>query len=211
LKTTNGGVNWVSQTSGTTYDLRSVYFVSTTTGWTVGLSGKIIKTTNGGTNWTSQSSGISNDLYSVYFITSDIGWVVGNSGKILKTTNAGTNWATQTSGTAYDLRSVCIIQQSLGKNLCNNENNNVNRMYLHNYPNPFNPTTVINYSIPEVSYVELKVYDILGNEVANLVSDENTPGNYNVVFDASLFSSGVYIYTLKTNNYFQTKKMMLIK
>ncbi|WP_304130895.1 T9SS type A sorting domain-containing protein, partial [Ignavibacterium album] len=71
--------------------------------------------------------------------------------------------------------------------------------------------TVINYSIPEASYVELKVYDILGNEVANLVSEEKTPGNYNAVYDASLFASGVYIYTLKTNNFFQTKKMMLIK
>lgn len=80
-----------------------------------------------------------------------------------------------------------------------------------NYPNPFNPTTTINYSIPEAGNVEMKVYDVLGNEVATLVNEEKTPGNYIANFDASSLASGLYIYTLRSNNFVQTKKMILMK
>jgi hypothetical protein len=57
----------------------------------------------------------------------------------------------------------------------------------------------------------MKVYDILGNEVATLVNEANAPGNYSAVFDASSFASGIYIYTLRANNFVQTKKMILMK
>ena len=57
----------------------------------------------------------------------------------------------------------------------------------------------------------MKVYDVLGNEVATLVNEEKAPGNYTAVLDASSFASGVYIYTLRTNNFVQTKKMILMK
>ena len=80
-----------------------------------------------------------------------------------------------------------------------------------NYPNPFNPTTTIKYSIPEAGNVELKVYDILGNEVATLVNEVKSPGNYAAEFDASVFASGVYIYTINANNFAQSKKMILMK
>ena len=80
-----------------------------------------------------------------------------------------------------------------------------------NYPNPSNPATTINYSIPEAGNVEMKVYDILGNEVATLVNEAKAPGNYSAVFDASSLASGIYIYTLRANNFVQTKKMILMK
>lgn len=80
-----------------------------------------------------------------------------------------------------------------------------------NYPNPFNPSTTIRYSIPEAANVELKIYDILGNEVLTLVNEEKAPGNYTAVLNASSFSSGVYIYTLCANSFVQSKKMMLLK
>ena len=87
-----------------------------------------------------------------------------------------------------------------------------------NYPNPFNPSTVIHYSIPNVtlsevegSRVQLKIYDILGNEVATLVNKEQPAGNYEVNFDASSLSSGVYLYKLITGIYSETKKMLLLK
>jgi hypothetical protein len=80
-----------------------------------------------------------------------------------------------------------------------------------NYPNPFNPTTMIKYSIPEAGYIKLKVYDILGNEVATLVNEEKVPGNYSTVFDASSFASGVYIYRLQAGSFLQTRKMILLK
>jgi hypothetical protein len=85
-----------------------------------------------------------------------------------------------------------------------------------NYPNPFNPTTTIQYSIPsngkgETSNVTLKVFDVLGNEAATLVNEEKQPGVYEVEFDASQLSSGIYFYKLQTENYSSTKKMILLK
>ncbi len=81
-----------------------------------------------------------------------------------------------------------------------------------NYPNPFNPNTNINFAIPKSGNVSLKVYDILGNEVANLLNNEKlNSGSYKVDFNASQLSSGVYYYTLKTENFTDTKKMLLVK
>jgi hypothetical protein len=79
-----------------------------------------------------------------------------------------------------------------------------------NYPNPFNPTTTIKFSIPKQSYVTLKVYDILGREVATLINEEKLAGNYEVKFNKQL-SSGIYFYQLKAGNFTATKKLLLLK
>ncbi len=80
-----------------------------------------------------------------------------------------------------------------------------------NYPNPFNPETTIKYSIPAKSKVEISIYDIQGKVVKNLVDKKQNPGEYTVIFDASDFASGVYIYRLKTDNFTTMKKCILIK
>jgi len=80
-----------------------------------------------------------------------------------------------------------------------------------NYPNPFNPTTKIKFSIPKSTHVSLKVYDILGNEVATLVNEEKLAGNYEVEFDAGRLSSGIYFYKLLSGSFSQIKKMLLLK
>ena len=80
-----------------------------------------------------------------------------------------------------------------------------------NYPNPFNPSTLIEYSIPEQSFVDLKVYDILGNEVATLVNEEQSAGVYRADFTGADLTSGVYFYTIKAGNFVETKKMVLMK
>ena len=80
-----------------------------------------------------------------------------------------------------------------------------------NYPNPFNPNTTINYSIPNFEFVELKVFDILGREIEQLVGNYQHPGNYTVTFNADELTSGIYIYRLKTNSFLSTKKMVLLK
>jgi hypothetical protein len=80
-----------------------------------------------------------------------------------------------------------------------------------NYPNPFNPSTKIQFSISNSQPVTLKVFDVLGNEVATLVNEELTPGIYQYNFDASNLSSGVYYYKLRAGNFTETKKMILIR
>ena len=93
-----------------------------------------------------------------------------------------------------------------------------------NYPNPFNPATKIKFTIPtppsssplvkgrnEVGFVTLKVYDVLGNEIVTLVNKELLAGEYEVEFDGSSLTSGIYFYTLRTGNFTNTKKLILLK
>jgi len=82
---------------------------------------------------------------------------------------------------------------------------------FQNYPNPFNPITKIKYKIPELSFITLKVYDVLGSEVATLVNEEKLIGSYEFVFDGSKLSSGIYFYGLQAGSFVETKKMMLLK
>ncbi len=79
------------------------------------------------------------------------------------------------------------------------------------YPNPFNPTTTITYSIQEPGLVNIKVFDLTGQEVADLVNEEKEAGNYSIKFDASGLPSGIYIYKIDTGNFTQSRKMLLMK
>ena len=80
-----------------------------------------------------------------------------------------------------------------------------------NYPNPFNPATKIEYKIQEAGLVLLRVYNVLGKEVATLVNEEKAIGNHNVTFDAGNLPSGIYFYTIKAGKFTNTKKMILLK
>jgi hypothetical protein len=82
---------------------------------------------------------------------------------------------------------------------------------LQNYPNPFNPTTKINFTIPEQQFVKLKVYNVIGQEIASVVNEVLNKGNYSYSFDARNFSSGVYFYKLQAGNFSEVKKMTLAK
>jgi len=80
-----------------------------------------------------------------------------------------------------------------------------------NYPNPFNPKTTISFQLPEFSFVSLKIYNLLGQEVGVLINGNKTAGKHTILWDASDFASGVYLYRLETNGFFMTKKMILMK
>ncbi len=87
---------------------------------------------------------------------------------------------------------------------------------FQNYPNPFNPTTVISYQLPAISNVNLKIYDIIGREVANLINEQQEPGYYQKTFDASRYASGMYIYRLiakdeQNKQHTFVKKMLMLK
>ena len=92
------------------------------------------------------------------------------------------------------------------------DNSQPEAFYLsQNYPNPFNPSTSIQYAVGSRQFVSLKVYDVLGNEVATLVNEEKPAGNYEIEFDATGLSSGVYFYKLNAGRFIETKKLILLR
>jgi hypothetical protein len=118
----------------------------------------------------------------------------------------------------------CIIDSVIYGNLVSVESEQFpadNFSLSQNYPNPFNPSTKIKFTIPQTDspllggarggLVTLKIYDVLGNEVATLVNEEKPAGEYEVEFNATGLPSGIYFYTLKTGNFSDTKKLILLK
>lgn len=100
---------------------------------------------------------------------------------------------------------------STNQNLSNNSKNVIQNKLINNYPNPFNPTTNISFEIGNPSIVTLKIFNVLGKEVATLVDDYRNSGYYEVLFDGSNLASGVYYYKIDAGNFHQVKQMVLIK
>ena len=114
FSTPGGGISWQPQTSGTTRDLWSVYFIDASTGWVAGDEGTIIKTDDGGETWLPQYAGTLEELFDVFFIDDNNGWSVGRGGVIINTTDGGSNWQPQTSGTNAVFRSIHFADSLTG-------------------------------------------------------------------------------------------------
>ncbi|MFZ1292494.1 MAG: YCF48-related protein [Melioribacteraceae bacterium] len=195
LSTVDGGETWQS-INKYGYKINDMIFIDENKGWFVGNdnneNGVIFKTNDGGENWQLVLDNLIGSLYDIE-IKDNHAWVSGNYGLLLKSNDSLLTW------------------------IDNNNKPLQNEFSLNqNYPNPFNPTTTIEYSIPlndkrETSNVHLIIYDILGREVKTLVNEIQKPGNYNIQFDGSKLSSGVYYYQLKYGSFVQTKKMLLLK
>lgn len=370
LRTINGGSAWSIQESNTTVFLRSVFFVDSLNGYSVGDNGRIIKSNDGGLNWKVQSNGTNLLLSNVFFINEEIGWVVGGNlftGTIMKTTDSGLTWRKMIDSTAGSFRAVhfrndkegwVVGARSLFDNLepnkilhttdggttwydfsdrskpgplvdvhflnrkfgwasgfsptaqgilyTNNsgltweyrriqhgdlgwgdyyrsmavvDSNNIwvatddtiyqssnggiswetnsmqsqkhlgsiyfvdkkngwavgvegsiwkydgnivsikdenltsnKKLILENcFPNPANPTTHIKYFVEKETFVKLKLYNSLGQEVITFVNEHKLPGSYEVVFDGSKLSSGVYFYRLESAGKAAIQKMLLLK
>jgi hypothetical protein len=108
------------------------------------------------------------------------------------------------------LASLATDHGSIG---INNLSNEIPKKYVleQNYPNPFNPATNVKFSICNTQFVTLKIHDMLGREVANLVNEQLAPGTYEVDWNASQFPGGIYFYTLTAGDYMETKRMTMIK
>ncbi len=105
-----------------------------------------------------------------------------------------------------------LLRYPLNPSGISEETFSVSDFYLNqNFPNPFNPSTVISFSVPVKSYTSLKIYDVLGNQVATLVNEEKSAGSYEVDFNASGLTSGIYLYKLQVGGFVKTKKMILLK
>jgi photosystem II stability/assembly factor-like uncharacterized protein len=186
-KTTNGGVTWTDISFPSAGYLFSTWFASEEAGWVADNYGNIFATSDGGQNWYIQFSTHNTALESLGFIDGDTGWAVGGGGEIVKTTDGGV--------TSVPSTSEIPVAFSL----------------FQNYPNPFNPTTTIKFQIAHSGLVTLKVFDVLGREVATVVNQEMKPGTYEKRFDGNGLASGVYLYRLATGDFMDTKKFMLIK
>ncbi|MFA4924507.1 MAG: YCF48-related protein, partial [Ignavibacteriaceae bacterium] len=229
MRTTNGGTNWIKVES---YNLNSIYFIDSKIGYSVGSNtdNRILKTTDGGVNWSEHRFGsYSRDLYSVYFSSYQNGWAVGEKGTICYTTDSGESWKIKSNLTALDLYDVFFINDKIGWITGDNgiilktEDGGITAVQIlenvkpsgfqlfQNYPNPFNPKTTIEYSIALSGFVSIDIYDALGRKVVELLNEYQNSGIYKKVFDGSLLSSGVYFITLKTANFLQSKKMIIIK
>jgi len=232
-KTTDGASSWVRDSTGYTVPFNSVYFSDGNTGYACGDYGKVIKTTNSGTLWQTVYPGGSNNEYikSITFLKQNpsIGYVAADLGRLRRTTNYGVNWIDQISGTDGDLYSVYFVDSSNGyvtgqygiilktttAGLLPVEpvSENVPSGYelYQNYPNPFNPSTDIEFRIAESGLVQLRIYDLLGREVATLVNRKIEPGKYSIHWVAGGEASGVYFYRLTAGDLIDVKKMVLLK
>jgi photosystem II stability/assembly factor-like uncharacterized protein len=196
-RTTNGGSVWFSQTIPSTVATANIqikYVPNSSTAYLIASSGtaaQSYKTTDNGATWTSLS------------------WPAG----VFACTHMELIYS---AGTAY-VFAVCsdgsVVKLTQTVTGVNDPQANVPSNYKleQNYPNPFNPTTTIGYSIPKASFVTLKVYDVIGNEIMTVVNEQQSAKDYFYNIDLSKYSSGTYYYTLKAGDYTATKKLTLIK
>lgn len=129
-------------------------------------------------------------------------------------TNPGTGYVQMQAGTLRNPNDRITVDLTAIVNpvSVDDENLGINSFYLdQNFPNPFNPSTRINYGLKTSGNVEISIYNVLGNKIATLVNGYKTAGNHTVTFDASRISSGIYFYKIVAGDFIQTKKMILEK
>jgi photosystem II stability/assembly factor-like uncharacterized protein len=243
MHTSDGGSNWSFQMSGTGYEFNDVYFVNPDTGWVVGedLSiqhyAVIFKTMDGGNTWDFQTFGSDTSFQGIQFVNDSTGWIVGGSNTtavILYTNDGGTTWIPQNPGTSNFLSEFyftdvnngwavgfdgSIVHTSTGGVVgIQNRINNIPEDFVlyNNYPNPFNPSTTIQYEIPRTTRVVIIIYDMLEQQVKTLVDEDQSSGQKSVSWDGTdqsgnLVSSGIYFYKLHAGDFIETKKMVLMK
>lgn len=236
IKTTDGGSTWNSINTG--YNSVNFYgasFIDQNTGIICGGSasftnGYILKTTDGGASWNVKLANFASSAIHipVYHNPTTIS-VVGNNGVIMRSYDSGNNWTIQSNQSGdflYDVdfsdinngiavgKNGCIVRTSSGglvSVIPVSTKRPESFSLKQNYPNPFNPATKISFEIKNSTFASLKIFDISGKEIKALVNENLAAGSYEINFNASELNSGVYFYTLKTNEYTETKKMMLVK
>jgi photosystem II stability/assembly factor-like uncharacterized protein len=229
----DGGLNWTTMTSGTT---NSLYIVDATlkSAWAAGNTGTIIKLFGDPVpvELTSFSAAVAGKNVTLNWATAT---EINNSGfEVQRKSSAGdfvslafikgqgttqeaqaysyVDKNVESGNYSYRLKQIDLDGKTKFSNIVEVEIKVPNKFELsQNYPNPFNPTTTISYEIAKETNVSLKVYDVIGNEIATLVNEAKPAGTYQVVFDASNLSNGVYLYKIQAGNFTATKKLILMK
>lgn len=237
-RSTNNGVNW-TQNALAGYDVFG--FVIKGNGILCATNAAVFRTTNNGGNWVRISS-TEWDVFSLVVVGNTIIAGIENvfsltDKGVYVTTNDGTNWIKKSEGifrnvpvNAVTILNNYIFAGTLDQSVFRRPLNEVigikqisseipvSYSLEQNFPNPFNPSTTIKFSIPENgkvktenNFVVIKVYNLLGREVATLVNEHLIPGTYAVTFDGAGLSSGLYYYKLTAGSYSETRKMILMK
>ncbi len=195
IGTLDRGGNWQPWSSGTQLDLTDVTYLNNTTAISVGHNGTILSSLDLGISWTPQQSPTLKNLLGVSFFNNDFGMAVGDSGIVL---------VTHTGGVVVSVEENAAIEIPAG-------------FLLHqNYPNPFNPETVIKYQLRASADVELAIYNLLGQRIRLLLSQNQPDGFHQIKWHGTddagrAVSSGVYFYELRAGDVRQTKKMLLLQ
>lgn len=237
-KTTNGGASWDSTGLGDNYlagSLYSIKMLNATTGYCSGANNRVYRTTNGGaTPWTNVSYSSTTVItnYKVEFVNALEGIVAGTYGTVYYTSNGGQSWINKNLvSTIDDIYGACVSPSGylfavtllnagifrngamfpVGVNEAGVEVPEGIRLE-QNYPNPFNGQTVVSVQLSAVSYVSLKIYDVMGREVAVLVNGRMQAGRHEVRFEAGRLASGVYFYGLVVNGKMSgVRRMVLLR
>ncbi len=222
-------LNWVAQPTTGQANSYTVWFNNTNTGMTGGTG--VLMTTNGGNNWVAPTTPLPGTA-NIAGITgvSNSWWVVRQSLIIYYSPDNGSTWSTDYTAAAGNYRHITkargganIVLWAVRANggISRKEipvgigqiSNEIPASYslMQNYPNPFNPSTNIRLNVPVSGNVKLVVYDELGREIRVLIDGALQPGIYNIDFDGTGLTSGVYFYKLTAGDFTQTKKMILSK
>ncbi|MBI5403750.1 MAG: T9SS type A sorting domain-containing protein [Ignavibacteriae bacterium] len=238
-RTSNAGINWQNVYTSGLLSLNSICFKNNSTGFIGCENNTLLKTTNGGLNWSPVILPLlfNSSIYQICFGNQNTGLLIhgSNISRIMTTTDGGNNWIYSSCLTENNLTALCSVDSAkyfigsyngsilytitagiVGIYSAVNEITTEKFLLLQNYPNPFNPSTNIRYRVPSGSitnnrFVLLKIYDVTGKEITTLVNEKQSPGTYEIKFEAGDLPSGVYFYKLAVGDYSEAKKMILIK
>ena len=224
------GTNWSSQTSGTNSELLGAYFSSSSNGFAVGKDSKILY--YNGSSWSEHNSGLTSyNIENVHIVNSSLAYAAssdgfGGAGKILKYN--GSTWSTDYTFTGMGTEIFYGIQftsaskgyvvgaggliKTMGKEATNGINNlKTDVEGLEGYPNPFNNKMVISYSLKEEGPITINIVDINGREVAGIINQKRSKGEYSIEYDGSGLKAGIYFIKLLTKTNSEVTKMIKVE
>jgi photosystem II stability/assembly factor-like uncharacterized protein len=225
FRSTDSGDNWMSINNGLlNLDIQSLIIAQNGDIIVGDGSGYVSLSTDNGNTWT-EIGATGTQIMSLAVNSLGYFFVGTYAGGVYFSSDNGNSWQQKNSGLFPYAYALAINSNGIiflggadgiyrGNSIMgiNDKGLSVNSFYLQqNYPNPFNPSTTIKYSLANRQFVSLKVFNILGHEIVNLVNEEKAAGQYNVSFNAVNLPSGIYFYTIHAGNFTETKKLILLK